>query len=132
VAHAPDEALGRAVGAAIRSLRADGWTTREIADRLEVADPTVIRWENGNRVPSLDLLPKLDELCEQPRGHILRLAGYVEDLDGDVRAAVLADSRLSKQEQAMLVDIYESALRRSRATTTPSKAAATAGAVPRS
>lgn len=118
VAHPADPSLTRAVGDVIRSLRGRGWSTQDLADRLGVSSPTITRWENGGRAPSLDVLPRFDTLLERPRGEVLRLAGYVEDRPGDVPAAIMADPHLSDMAKQILVDTYKSAVRRSAAAAT--------------
>ena len=118
MAHGPDPALTRAIREVIRSLRGNGWSTHDLAERLEVSPPTITRWENGARAPSLDLLPRFDALLDRPRGEVLRLAGYVEDRPGDVPTAINADPHLSKMAKQILIDTYSSAVRRSAAAAT--------------
>jgi transcriptional regulator with XRE-family HTH domain len=106
MAHPPDPALTCAVGEAIKVLRDDGWSTRGIAEKFDVADPTVIRWENGKRAPELRQLPLLDEMCGQPRGYVLRVAGYVVD-DIDIEAALGSDPAIpDPDDRAMIVRFY--------------------------
>jgi len=117
VAHAPDPALSRAIGAAIRELRAQGWSTQDLADRLDVATSSISRWENGGRLPALDLLPRFDALLDRPRGEVLRRAGYVADDLGevDVVAVIRADRWLTSEQKLTLTDVYESMSRRAQA-----------------
>lgn len=114
------EGVGQAI-AAVRSnakftqthlaelLRANGWPVDQ--SRLS-------KWERGVEAPSdIDLFPALERLCGAPVGTILRRAGYVVD-DGrglDVVQAIMADDRLSMVTKQILVDAYESAIRRSAA-----------------
>jgi transcriptional regulator with XRE-family HTH domain len=111
VAHPPDTALSRAIRTAFGELRAAGWSTRDIAERLEVSDPTIIRWENGNRLPALDLLPRIDDLCGQPTGYVLRLGGYVST-DHTFEQVVKADQVLNSDERRVILGIYDIARRR--------------------
>jgi transcriptional regulator with XRE-family HTH domain len=81
MAHQPDQALARAIAEVLQEVRTRrGMSTRDIADFFGVADVTVGRWESGARQPALDQLPSFDRLAGHPRGHVLRLAGYVSDL----------------------------------------------------
>ena len=79
MAHPPDRALTDAIADVLRQARNRGMTTRELADWFNVADATISRWETGNRLPALDLLPSFDRLAGRERGYVLRLAGYVDD-----------------------------------------------------
>lgn len=111
MAHPPDPDLSRAVGSAIRDLRAQGWSAQDLADRLNVGQPTISRWERGGRLPALELLPRFDNLLGRPRGELLRRAGYVED-DCDVVTAIRSDDALSADHKSILIDVYEAILRR--------------------
>lgn len=86
--HPLDQALAAAVGTVIRRLENQGWTTRQLAERFDVADSTINRWKNGERTPRLDQLPIFDDLARRPKGHVLRLAHYVEDDSVDITAAI--------------------------------------------
>ena len=81
MAHPPDRALSRAITEVLHEARGRGMSTRDIANHFGVSDPTISRWETGGRQPALDLLPRFDELAGQPRGYLLRRAGYVTDND---------------------------------------------------
>jgi transcriptional regulator with XRE-family HTH domain len=105
MAHPPDPALARAVGEVIKRLRGDGWSTRDIATRFDVADSTITRWENGDRTPRLDQLPQLDALCDEPKGYVLRLADLVTD-DFDVEGALASDPSLDADGRGMVVRLY--------------------------
>lgn len=50
------------VGQRIAKLRKEhGWSQRELAEKLNVSDKTVSKWENGG-VPSIDLFPAIAKL----------------------------------------------------------------------
>lgn len=83
------------LGSAIRSAYVSaGITQEEIAAELGIDQTTVSKWVQGQRWPPLDALPKIDRLCGKPRGHVLKLAGWVEDSDVDVIAAIKQDPAL--------------------------------------
>ena len=49
-------------GKLIAALRKEkGWTQTELAEKLNVSDKAVSKWENGG-MPSIEFLPKLSEL----------------------------------------------------------------------
>jgi transcriptional regulator with XRE-family HTH domain len=104
VAHPPDPALIRAVAEAIGALRAKGMSTRQIATEFGVSDPTITRWENGDRAPRLDQLPVLDALCGKTRGYVLTLAGYVEPMD--IEAAIESDPALTPFGRRTVAGFY--------------------------
>lgn len=107
--HPVDRALAGAVGKVIGQLRRKSLTTREIATHFDVADSTITRWEKGKRTPALDQLPDLDALAGKPRGHVLRIAGYVDDPEGfviDVETAVMRDPDLDSGGVAAVMQVY--------------------------
>lgn len=69
----------------IRRLRKSrGWTQRELAERLDISDKTVSRWESGIQLPDAQIIPELAEMFgvsigelygeEQERGFALPAA----------------------------------------------------------
>jgi transcriptional regulator with XRE-family HTH domain len=90
----------------LRELQAQGWSKRDIAERLGVEAPTVSRWENGTRQPELALLPRIDQLLGRPRGEVLRRAGFVEEV-ADVRSAIAADPLLTDKSKSALSLLYD-------------------------
>lgn len=59
------------VGQRIAKLRkASGWSQMELAEKLNVSDKTVSKWENGG-MPSIDLLPGLSNLFDVSIDYLL-------------------------------------------------------------
>lgn len=86
-----------------------GLTQEQLAERLGVHQTTVSKWLLGKAQPPLEHLPIVDALCGEPRGHILRLAGYVDDKSGgDVLAAIAQDAHVRDDAKPGLVDLYRS------------------------
>lgn len=75
-----------------------------MAEQLGVHQTTVSGWFVGKVQPPLRHLPAIDELCDQPKGYILRLAGYVDDID--IEAAIKADPRLSEDNRRAVLAFY--------------------------
>jgi transcriptional regulator with XRE-family HTH domain len=108
--HETNPALARAIADMFREARSRGMSTQDIADHFGVSQPTINRWETGARGPALDLLPGLDQLIGQPRGHVLRVAGYVAD-EIDLQAAIANAPDLDDWARGILARTYQ-ALRR--------------------
>lgn len=84
-----------------------GVTQEQLAEQLGVHQTTVSSWLVGKAKPPLRHLPAIDALCGQPKGYILRLAGYVDD-DLDVEAALAVDpSFADPDDRAMVVRFYQ-------------------------
>lgn len=82
-----------------------GLSQTQIADALDGVDqPAVSKWARGERPPPLWVLPAIDELCGKPRGYVLRLAGYVDDVD--VADLLAADKSLDPDGRGMVVRLY--------------------------
>lgn len=107
------------MGHALRTAyEAAGVTQKEIAAAAGVDQTTVSKWAKGQRWPPLNVLPIIDELCGQPRGHVLRLAGYVEDADGDVLAAIVQAAALTDEiDRQVMVEVYKIFSKRERGPT---------------
>lgn len=120
----PPRGLTHGFARAIAELEARGMDRRAIADALDVRQSTVSRWVNGERSVPVEKMPEVDQLCGQPLGHVLRLAGYVKN-GVDLVAAIEAAPELGDPEREDLLVIYEVFRKRSarRATdsVTPAK-----------
>lgn len=107
-------APARDLAAAIRqTYEQAGVTQVQLAAAVGASQAMVSRWARGEVVPDLDTIVAIEVACGTPRGHILRLAGYVEEVT-DVPSAVLADPKLSPVQRDMLLDVYRGLLKRKR------------------
>lgn len=99
----PDTAVARALRSA---CEAAGVTQKQVAEAAEVDQTTVSAWMKGKNWLPLYALPLIDELCGQPKGYVLRLAGYVDD-NLDVEAQIQADFAFADPEDRdMVVRFY--------------------------
>jgi transcriptional regulator with XRE-family HTH domain len=95
------EEFGRAFRLAYESA---GLTQVELAARLQVRGWTkvnqaqVSKWVRGVSVPPLEVLPDVDAACGQPKGYVLRVAGYVDDPPG--QGKLVAELRALRDELA--------------------------------
>lgn len=79
------------IGAFIAQLRREkGWTQEELGERLGVTNKTVSRWENGNYMPSIELLTLMGREFEVSLNELLEGRRLDET---DFRTA--ADERLA-------------------------------------
>ena len=59
-------------GEKVKELRTGmGWTQQQLGDRLQVSKQSVSNWENGNIMPSIDLLLKISDLFQVTTDYIL-------------------------------------------------------------
>jgi transcriptional regulator with XRE-family HTH domain len=100
-------------GAAIRAAYRGKFTQVQLAQMLGVAQNTISRWSTGDVEPSLDDLIQLEDVCGLPRGHILRAAGYVQEL-GAAEDFIAADHRLDPIRRELLLSAYTAALHQSQ------------------
>jgi transcriptional regulator with XRE-family HTH domain len=82
----------------VAGLHARGYTT--------IDQPLVSKWARGMRVIPVEILPALDQILRRPRGHLLRLAGYVEDVEGGVLAQIEADAFLDERGRRLMAGLY--------------------------
>lgn len=95
-----------AVCVALRHAREEAELTQEgLAGRLHLAQSTIQKWEGG-REPRLDRIATLETAMGYRRGHLLRLAGYVEEAS-TAREALLADPSLTPNHRETMVASYD-------------------------
>ena len=73
-------------GEKVKELRTGmGWTQQEMGNRLKVSKQSVSNWENGNIMPSIDLLTKMADLFQVSTDYVLdrdqSLTLDISDLD---------------------------------------------------
>lgn len=115
------------VSAALRLAREEaGVTQEELARRVRRAQSSVQKWEAG-REPKLDRLADLENALGYRKGHVLRLAGYVEE-PTSTRDAIEVDPALTPTERAHVLAAYDFAVAsssraRARSAATPPRKA---------
>jgi len=80
-------------GERIKELRNNHtWTQQELGDRLGVSKQSVSNWENGNIMPSIDVLVRMSDLFQTSTDYILNrendLTLDITDLDSEQKAMV--------------------------------------------
>lgn len=82
------------IGAFIAALRREkGWTQEELGERVNVTNKTVSRWENGNYMPSIEILSLLSRefsvsLNELVQGQRLEEAEFRAAADQNLASAL--------------------------------------------
>lgn len=103
------------LAAAIRDAYAGRFTQAELAERLGVAQNSVSRWATGDVEPCLDDIAAIELACDLPRGHVLRRAGFVAELD-DVESVLSSDQRLDPPRRELFLAAYRVAVELSSGT----------------
>lgn len=102
-----------ALGEAIQHARTDaGLSQTDLADRVGIDQPRLSRYIRGVDLVPYDLLPLIDAACGKPKGHVLRLAGLVDE-GVDVVAALKLDPKLGDDEREAMLLLYGTFLKRS-------------------
>lgn len=78
-----------------------GFTQRDVADRLNVSEQTVARWEIGTRVPSIEHLEKLAEL------YGVEVADFFKTVDEQEIALQRIINRLKKLSSDKKEKVYK-------------------------
>jgi len=89
-----------------RAYEFAGLRQTDVADALGVDPATISKWSRGLQRIDLDYFPEIDKLCGQPRGWLLKQAGYVEDAELSVEQAIRSDPRLDDQGRTTLLHLY--------------------------
>lgn len=87
----------------------------DLAERLGVDQTAISRWARGANRPQLEELAAIEEACGRPRGYILRLAGFVDEIV-DVESAVAADPRLNDEGRRTVLITYRAVVEASAET----------------
>lgn len=80
-------------GEKVKELRTGmGWTQQELGNRLQVSKQSVSNWENGNIMPSIELLVRISDLFQVTTDYILdradNLSLDITDLDSSQKDIV--------------------------------------------
>lgn len=102
----------KTIGAFIAALRrANGMTQRDLAERLNVSDKTVSRWERDDGTPDLSLIPVIAELFDVTCDELLR----GERKPAEERSAPTEDTPISAKGEKAVKHLLAESLRRFRA-----------------
>ena len=109
-----------ALGALIRSQRQQAeLTLRDLADRANVSNPYLSQIERGLHEPSVRVLKAIAAALNLSAESLLQQAGLLEGTVPDapppppsVEAAIRADPKLSPDERAALLSVYQSFVER--------------------
>lgn len=105
-----DAKLKRQVGGAIRQARIGaGLSQKALAEMAGVEQAQMSRYERAEYLAALDTITAIDRACKQPLGHVLRLAGLVED-KADVLSLLRTDTNIPPRVRDAIIDIYESSM----------------------
>ncbi len=78
------------IGSFLKELRKQkGLTQEQLAEKCNVSNRTVSRWENGNNMPDLDLLIELSDYYEVDLREILNGERKSENMDNEMKETVL-------------------------------------------
>lgn len=92
----------KSIGQFIAALRkANGMTQREVADRLNVSDKAVSRWERDECAPDLSLIPAIAEMYGVTCDELLR-GERVLDATQTEKSEVKIDKKVDKQLRALV------------------------------
>lgn len=100
-----------ALGEAIQHARTDaGLSQTDLAEQICIDQPRLSRYIRGVDLVPYDLLPLIDAACGKPKGHVLRLAGLVDE-GVDVVAAIQLDAKLGPDEREAMLLLYSTFLK---------------------
>ncbi len=100
----------RELGAFIRSQREHAKLSgRNLAKRAGVSNPYLSQIERGLRKPSAEILQSIAGALRISAETLYVKAGILEErTDGDLAAAIMADSSLSETQKRALLEVYRS------------------------
>ena len=78
------------IGKFLKELRKQkGLTQQQIAEKFNVSNRTISRWENGNNMPDLDILIEISDYYEVDLREILNGERKSENMDKEMKETVL-------------------------------------------
>jgi transcriptional regulator with XRE-family HTH domain len=97
----------RDLGAFIRDQRKTAQLSlRNLAKQAGVSNPYLSQIERGLRKPSAEILQALASALRISAETLYIKAGILEERDGDLAAAILADASLTEQQRRALLEVY--------------------------
>lgn len=108
----PRERLCRAFR---QAYEAADLTQEQLSELTGIRQATISKYARGETTPPLDVLELVDAAVGRPKGHCLRLAGYVEG-DADTVAAIHRDRQdgtVDEDGEAALLHLYRVFVKRS-------------------
>lgn len=101
--------MSRFTEALIQLLQERGISQNKLGERLGITGSAVSLWTQGKTIPTRDNVIRLeDELAVEPRGSLLKLAGYsLEDSEAPttVESLIRADPGLAAEDKRILLRI---------------------------
>lgn len=88
-----------------RAYETAGLSQEAISAALGIRQATISKYARGEVQPPIDFLEQVDRLVGHPRGHVLRLAGYVDD-GVDLVAAIATDPTLNEDGREFVLHAY--------------------------
>jgi transcriptional regulator with XRE-family HTH domain len=107
--------VSRFTDALSQLLRERGISQNKLAERLGVTGSAVSLWAHGKSTPTRENVERIeDELAVEPRGSLLKLAGYsTEDTAAPtVESLIRADPGLDPEDKRVLLRIIANARER--------------------
>ena len=92
------------IGKFLKELRKQkGLTQEQIAEKFNVSNRTISRWENGNNMPDLDILIEISDYYEVDLREILNGERKSENMDKELKETLLkvADYNELEKQQAV-------------------------------
>lgn len=78
------------IGKFLKELRKQkGLTQEQLAEKFNVSNRTISRWENGNNMPDLDVLIEISDYYEVDLREILNGERKIENMDKEMEEAIL-------------------------------------------
>lgn len=99
----------RELGAFIREQREHAKLSgRNLAKRAGVSNPYLSQIERGLRKPSAEILQSLAGALRISAETLYVKAGILEEREGDLTAAIMADTSLTEKQRRALLEVYRS------------------------
>lgn len=101
---------GVTLGAAIRTARGRV-TQQELANRLDISQSRISKWEQNTHRPSLEEIRNVEDVLSRPRGFVLIRAGYV-DLPQTLEEVLAVDARFDDADRDVIGFTIQGVLQR--------------------
>lgn len=92
------------IGSFLRELRKQkGLTQEQIAEKFNVSNRTVSRWENGNNMPDIDILIEISDYYEVDLRDLLDGERKGENMDKELKETVMKVADYSNEEKKKIM-----------------------------
>ena len=94
------------IGMMINRLREEkGWTQKDLADKLNISDKAISKWETGTNLPTIDMIYKISTLFNVSFQKLLKIRLEDEHVDEKIINEIMDEFNETNKRKAKIIKI---------------------------